>query len=493
MTFDQLGLSPDVLRAVTDAGYTEPTPIQEQAIPLVLAGRDLIGIAQTGTGKTAGFTLPMIDILAKGRARARMPRSLILEPTRELAAQVASNFETYGKYVKLSMALVIGGVAFSEQEQKLGRGVDVLIATPGRLLDHFERGKVLLADIRVLVIDEADRMLDMGFIPDVERIIRLLPRTRQTLMFSATMPPEVRRLTKAYMRDPQQTQAAPPATTVDQVIQQIAMVAGDPKSKRQALRSLLRQENVKNGIIFCNRKRDVAVVDRSLRMHEFNAAALHGDMPQSSRTETLGRFKKEEIRFLVASDVAARGLDIVEMSHVFNYDVPIHADDYVHRIGRTARAGREGHAITLVTPAEKRQLAAIEKLIGHPLERLSGVAEKEIPDAPKHSRADRGGTARRGARRREEPGADRRRGRAAKSPMEADADDAVSVAEAVPDGPKQGRVDRGGTTGRRGARRHEDEAGTERRRGRAAKSPTEADADSGVVGMGDHVPAFLLR
>ena len=228
-------------------------------------------------------------------------------------------------------------------------------------------------------------------------------------------------------------------------------------------------------------------------MHEFNAAALHGDMPQSSRTETLGRFKKEEIRFLVASDVAARGLDIVEMSHVFNYDVPIHADDYVHRIGRTARAGREGHAITLVTPAEKRQLAAIEKLIGHPLERLSGVAEKEIPDAPKHSRADRGGTARRGARRREEPGADRRRGRAAKSPMEADADDAVSVAEAVPDGPKQGRVDRGGTTGRRGARRHEDEAGTERRRGRAAKSPTEADADSGVVGMGDHVPAFLLR
>ena len=491
MTFDQLGLSPDVLRAVADAGYAEPTPIQEQAIPLVLGGRDLIGIAQTGTGKTAGFTLPMIDILAKGRARARMPRSLILEPTRELAAQVASNFETYGKYVKLSMALVIGGVAFTEQGQKLSRGVDVLIATPGRLLDHFERGKVLLADIRVLVIDEADRMLDMGFIPDVERIIRLLPRTRQTLMFSATMPPEVRRLTNTYMRDPQQTEAAPPATTADRVIQQIAMVAGDPKSKRQKLRTLLRQENVKNGLIFCNRKRDVAVVDRSLRLHEFNAAALHGDMPQVVRMETLERFKKDEIRFLVASDVAARGLDIVEMSHVFNYDVPINADDYIHRIGRTARAGREGHAITLVTPAEKRQLAAIEKLIGHPLDRLKGGVEEVVPDVPKRSRADRGGTTgRRGARRREEEaGTDRRRGRDRKPAIE---DDAV-VEEAVPDVPKNSRSDRGGTTGLRGARRHEDEAGIDRRRGRARRPTAEDDTDDAVVGMGDHVPPFLLR
>ena len=471
MTFDELGLSPDVLRAVADAGYTEPTPIQEQAIPLVLGGRDLIGIAQTGTGKTAGFTLPMIDILAKGRARARMPRSLILEPTRELAAQVSENFETYGKHVKLSMALIIGGVAFGEQEARLTRGVDVLIATPGRLLDHFERGKVLLADIRVLVIDEADRMLDMGFIPDVERIIKLMPKNRQTLMFSATMPPEVRRLADTYMRDPQRTEATPPATTADRVIQRVALVAGEPKAKRDALRTLLRETNVKNGIIFCNRKRDVTIVDRSLRQHGFNAAALHGDLPQSARTETLERFKADEIRFLVASDVAARGLDIVEMSHVFNFDVPIHADDYVHRIGRTARAGREGHAITLVTPAEKKQLAAIERMIGHPIERLGGAAEEPPPQVPEEPtprdqaepRPQRDRPARRGT-------SSRRDGRAAGKTGNATGSASASAST---------------TAG--------NEAGAERRRERGRKPTAEKDTDDGVVGMGDHVPAFLLR
>jgi superfamily II DNA/RNA helicase len=378
MNFADLGLSSEVLQAVADAGYTAPTPIQEQAIPHVLTGRDVLGCAQTGTGKTAGFTLPMIDILAAGRARARMPRSLILEPTRELAAQVSNAFEIYGKHHKLSMALLIGGESFADQERKLDRGVDVLIATPGRLLDLFERGKILLSDVKILVIDEADRMLDMGFIPDVERIVGLLPKIRQTLFFSATMPPEIRRLADAFLMNPKEISVAPPASPAALVTQ--ALITVEPEDKREALRRLIRGEDVKNAIIFCNRKRDVDILHRSLVKHGFSAAALHGDMPQSKRTETLERFKEGDVRLLVASDVAARGLDIQGLSHVFNFDVPIHAEDYVHRIGRTGRAGREGRAFTLATPEEGRFVQAIAKLIGKeiPAASVEGIAGAEL-------------------------------------------------------------------------------------------------------------------
>ncbi|MBX3503585.1 MAG: DEAD/DEAH box helicase [Alphaproteobacteria bacterium] len=368
MTFDALGLSPEVLKAVAETGYTTPTPIQEQAIPYVLMGRDVLGCAQTGTGKTAGFTLPMIDILAAGRARARMPRSLILEPTRELAAQVAESFEVYGKYNKLSMALLIGGMSFDDQEKILDRGVDVLIATPGRLLDHFERGKVLLNDVRILVIDEADRMLDMGFIPDVERIVSLMPTIRQTLFFSATMPPEIRKLADAFLMNPKEVTVARPATTASTVQQGLAIVPGE--DKREALRRLIRNEDVKNALIFCNRKKDVDILFQSLRKHGFSVGALHGDMSQAVRMETLERFKLGEIRLLVASDVAARGLDIDDLSHVFNFDAPFHPDDYVHRIGRTGRAGKAGIAYTLATPDDGGLVENIEKLIGKPIPRV---------------------------------------------------------------------------------------------------------------------------
>ena len=369
MTFDELGLSPEVLKAVAETGYTTPTPIQEQAIPYVLMGRDVLGCAQTGTGKTAGFTLPMIDILASGRARARMPRSLILEPTRELAAQVAESFEVYGKYNKLSMALLIGGMSFDDQEKILDRGVDVLIATPGRLLDHFERGKVLLNDVRILVIDEADRMLDMGFIPDVERIVSLMPTIRQTLFFSATMPPEIRKLADAFLMNPKEVTVARPATTAATVKQGLAIVHSE--DKREALRRLIRDEDVKNALIFCNRKKDVDILFQSLRKHGFSVGALHGDMTQAVRMETLERFKLGEIRLLVASDVAARGLDIDDLSHVFNFDAPFHPDDYVHRIGRTGRAGKTGVAYTLASPDDGGLVENIEKLIGKPIPRVA--------------------------------------------------------------------------------------------------------------------------
>ncbi|MFN6999338.1 MAG: DEAD/DEAH box helicase, partial [Elioraea tepidiphila] len=367
-TFADLGLSEPVLRAVADAGYLHPTPIQEQAIPIVLMGRDVLGSAQTGTGKTASFTLPMLDIMQSGRARARMPRALILEPTRELAAQVADNFVKYAKYLRFDYALIIGGESMGDQIARLNKGVDVLIATPGRLIDLFERGGLLLTDVRVLVIDEADRMLDMGFIPDVERIVSLLPRMRQTLFFSATMPPEIKRLADAFLHNPKQITVAPPATVASTVAQHLAVVR--EHDKREALRRLLRSEDVKNALVFCNRKRDVEVLYRSLSRHGFNAGMLHGDMTQPKRTETLERFKADEIKILVCSDVAARGIDIGGLSHVFNFDVPFHAEDYVHRIGRTGRAGLSGRAFTLATVEEDEALAAIEKLIGKPIPRI---------------------------------------------------------------------------------------------------------------------------
>jgi superfamily II DNA/RNA helicase len=389
MSFSNLGLSEKVVSAVAAAGYKTPTPIQEQAIPHVLARRDVLGIAQTGTGKTAAFTLPMLTVLEGGRARARMPRTLILEPTRELAAQVEESFAKYGANHKLNVALVIGGVSFDDQDVKLTRGVDVLIATPGRLLDHFERGRLLLTGVELLVIDEADRMLDMGFIPDIERICKLVPFTRQTLFFTATMPPEIRRITEQFLHNPVRVEVARPATTVATTTQLIVKSGREQHDKRDTLRRLIRSaEGLKNAIIFCNRKRDVATLFRSLLRHGFSVQALHGDMDQPARMAALEKFRNGEVTLLVASDVAARGLDIPDVSHIYNFDVPFHPDDYVHRIGRTGRAGRSGTAITIVAGAnDGKAVAAIEKLIEQPIpvmEKLPGA-----PSAPQHRVAER--------------------------------------------------------------------------------------------------------
>ena len=512
MLFTDLGLGPDVLKAVEDAGYTQPTPIQEQAIPLVLQGRDILGCAQTGTGKTASFTLPMIDILASGRARARMPRSLILEPTRELAAQVAENFETYGKHHKLNMALLIGGEAFGEQVRKLDRGVDVLIATPGRMMDLFDRGNILLSDIKIFVIDEADRMLDMGFIPDIERIVSLLPRLRQTLFFSATMPPEIRRLADTFLINPREVTVAPPASPAELVEQNLVMVARD--DKRKLLRHLLRTEDVKNALIFCNRKRDVTILYRSLEKHGFNVGSLHGDLPQNKRTETLEHFKSGQIALLVCSDVAARGLDIAGLSHVFNFDVPINAEDYVHRIGRTGRAGRSGRAFMLGTAEDHKQVASITRLIKKEIPLITvegfepGADAGPAEERPSRERGGRG----RGRER------DRSRGRerepvAARDPLEVRERPPIErpaverpvverhVAERIP--VDRIPVDRpaaedaresltGGRLAERGPRRSElptrSAVDPSRRRRRY-----EEDDDVAVVGFGDHMPAFLMR
>jgi superfamily II DNA/RNA helicase len=376
MSFSHLGLSEKVLAAVAATGYKTPTPIQDQAIPHVLAHRDVLGIAQTGTGKTAAFTLPMLTLLEKGRARARMPRTLILEPTRELAAQVEESFAKYGANHKLNVALLIGGVSFDDQDFKLTRGVDVLIATPGRLLDHFERGRLLLTGVELLVIDEADRMLDMGFIPDIERICKLVPFTRQTLFFTATMPSEIRRITEQFLHNPVRVEVARPATTLDTTKQLLVKTGREDFDKRDTLRRLIRSaEGLKNAIVFCNRKRDVATLFRSLKRHEFSVQALHGDMDQPARMAALDQFRKGEVTLLVASDVAARGLDIPDVSHIYNFDVPFHADDYVHRIGRTGRAGRSGTAITLVSGSnDAKAVAAIEKLIGRTIPYMDAPA-----------------------------------------------------------------------------------------------------------------------
>ncbi|WP_426165891.1 DEAD/DEAH box helicase [Sandarakinorhabdus sp. DWP1-3-1] len=372
MSFAELGLSEELLRAVADSGYNDPTPIQRQAIPPVLMGRDIIGVAQTGTGKTASFVLPMIDILAEGRSRARMPRSLILEPTRELAQQVSENFDKYGKYHKLSMALLIGGVSMGDQLAALEKGVDVLIATPGRLMDLFGRGKIMLNQCSLLVIDEADRMLDMGFIPDIEEICTKLPAPRQTLLFSATMPPPIKKLADKFMDSPRLIEVARPASTNTSIAQYV--VETTPRGKREALRTLLRDPEVRNAIIFCNRKRDIKELVDALRRADFAVSQIHGDMDQSDRIKELDRFKSGDINIIVASDVAARGLDIPGVSHVVNYDVPHHAEDYVHRIGRTGRAGRTGIAYTLATEAEAENLAEVEKLIHQKIPRY-GAAE----------------------------------------------------------------------------------------------------------------------
>ena len=362
--FSDLGLSATTLQAVADTGYTTATPIQAQAIPVALTGLDVLGIAQTGTGKTAAFTLPMIDRLKSGRPRARMPRALVIEPTRELADQVAESFRKYAKGTKLNWALLIGGVSMGDQVSALDKGVDVLIATPGRLLDLFERGKILLTGVEMMVVDEADRMLDMGFIPDLERIFKLTPPRKQTLFFSATMPPEITRLTTQFLKNPTRIEASRPAQTAETIAQHLVRIpSSDPKAKRTALRALVERADVRNGIVFCNRKSEVDVVAKSLKKHGFDAAPIHGDLDQSLRTKTLDSFRKGTLKLLVASDVAARGLDIPDVSHVFNYDVPHHADDYVHRIGRTGRAGRKGDTYMIVTPADDRGLDKVLKLI----------------------------------------------------------------------------------------------------------------------------------
>ena len=465
MSFSNLGLSDKVLASIETAGYKTPTPIQEQAIPHVLAHRDVLGIAQTGTGKTAAFVLPMLTMLEKGRARARMPRTLILEPTRELAAQVAEHFEKYGKNHKLNVALIIGGVSFDNQDAKLLRGVDVLIATPGRLLDHSERGRLLLSGCELLIIDEADRMLDMGFIPDIERIGKLVPFTRQTLFFTATMPPEIQRIADTFLHNPVRVEVSKPASTATTINQMLVASSSEPHEKREVLRKLIQSaENLQNAIIFCNRKREVALLHRSLVRHKFNAVALHGDMDQSARTAALEAFRKGDAKLLIASDVAARGLDIPEVSHVFNFDVPHHSDDYVHRIGRTGRAGRAGTAISIVAPMDKKSIASIEKLIGRT---IPWMGEPAAPEADNETTAAEGDKHSRGnGRSRSRGGAERR-------------------------APRRQSAQHGGhQAGHQGAQASENQqpvrAG-DRPRARPVQQPAAEDADH------SHLPAFLLR
>lgn len=390
--FSDLNLNPKVMQAIDEAGYESPTPIQEGAVPPALEGRDVLGIAQTGTGKTASFTLPMITLLARGRARARMPRSLVLCPTRELAAQVAENFDVYAKHVKLTKALLIGGVSFKEQEALIDRGVDVLIATPGRLLDHFERGKLLLTGVQIMVVDEADRMLDMGFIPDIERIFSLTPFTRQTLFFSATMASEIERVTDTFLSAPARIEVARQATTSETIEQGVVQFKPSRKDregseKRRVLRALIDAEGEKltNGIIFCNRKTDVDICAKSLKKYGYDAAPIHGDLDQSQRMKTLDAFREGTLKILVASDVAARGLDVPSVSHVYNFDVPSHAEDYVHRIGRTGRAGREGKAVTICTPRDEKYLEAVEKLVQKTIPRLENPAKMDPPKSSSKS------------------------------------------------------------------------------------------------------------
>jgi superfamily II DNA/RNA helicase len=518
-TFAELGLSAKVQAAIQAAGYTQPTPIQVQAIPVAVTGRDVLGIAQTGTGKTAGFVLPMLARLESGRARARMPRSLILAPTRELAAQVAQSFEKYGVNHKLTLALLIGGVSFDDQLKKLDRGVDVLIATPGRLLDHFGRGKILLTGVEILVIDEADRMLDMGFIPDIERICKLLPPRRQTLFFSATMPAEIKRLVDTFLKDPVRIEVARPATVIGTITQRFRYCPStDDWAKREMLRELIASEQVKNAIIFCNRKRDVAILLKSLLKHGFNAGALHGDMDQMSRTATLDAFREGRITLLAASDVAARGLDIPDVSHIFNFDVPWQSDDYVHRIGRTGRAGKEGRSLTLVTPDDAKQLKDIERMLRAPVTWIGDPPSAEDLASGKRGRG-------RGGRRGAPP--QRFGDREPREPRGSARVPARNGAHAHPNGnatAEQPRVTQAEAPQPRQAR----ERGPERQGGHpprarpqpqpreqppgphaAAEKPRKTaaqsrqpqrqrshhDADHGPapVGLGDHVPAFLRK
>ena len=478
--FSDLKLDPRVLKAVEEAGYDIPTPIQAGAIPPALEGRDVLGIAQTGTGKTASFTLPMITLLGKGRARARMPRSLVLCPTRELAAQVAESFDTYSKHTKLTKALLIGGVSFKEQDALIDKGVDVLIATPGRLLDHFERGKLLLTGVQIMVVDEADRMLDMGFIPDIERIFSLTPFTRQTMFYSATMAPEIERITSTFLSAPARIEVARQATASETIDQGVLMFRASRRDraaseKRKALRALIEAEGdkLKNAIIFCNRKTEVDILAKSLKKYGYDAAPIHGDLDQSQRTRTLDGFRAGTLRFLIASDVAARGLDIPAVSHVFNFDVPTHSEDYVHRIGRTGRAGLEGRTIMICMPADEKNLEDIEKLIDKPIPRIE-LAGLPAPEAEPDAAEDTGSEKRRS-----------RGGRGRKpKPAETASEEAVpeaaasksrSTAADPPPAPEAAEV-----------------AETPRQEPRGRRGKPSRDDDK-VIGMGDHLPRFIAQ
>ncbi len=474
MSFSNLGLSPKVESAVEAAGFETPTPIQAQAIPVAVAGRDVLGIAQTGTGKTASFVLPMLTRLERGRARARMPRTLILEPTRELAAQVAEAFELLGKNHKLTVALLIGGVSYEEQNKKLDRGADVVIATPGRLLDHLERGKLLLNSIEILVVDEADRMLDMGFIPDIERICKVLPFTRQTLFFSATMPPEIQRLADNFLHTPERIEVARPATAAATITQRLKKTADHPAEKREALRGLIREHEIKNAIIFCNRKKDVGVVYRSLQRHGFNVGALHGDMDQRQRMATLDAFRNGEISLLAASDVAARGLDIPDVSHVFNYDVPVHPEDYVHRIGRTGRAGREGYAAMLVSPKDHKALKTIESMLREEISWVGDAPDPEEIEEAKSAARQNGRGRRRGTR-------NRRNG-------QKNTETAETSAQSRTNGKAADSETTGRAKGKPPSKPPPDSIPTPASKGRSNQSRNKQ-----TVGMGDHVPAFMMR
>ncbi|MEZ5888166.1 MAG: DEAD/DEAH box helicase [Paracoccaceae bacterium] len=499
--FNDLKLDPRVLQAIAEAGYENPTPIQEGAIPPALEGKDVLGIAQTGTGKTASFTLPMITLLSKGRARARMPRSLVLAPTRELAAQVAENFDVYAKHTKLTKALLIGGVSFGEQDKLIDRGVDVLIATPGRLLDHFERGKLLLTGVQIMVVDEADRMLDMGFIPDIERIFQLTPFTRQTLFFSATMAPEIERITNTFLHTPVKIEVARQATaseTIEQRLIQITPARKDQtaKAKRELLRAVIRAEGAActNAILFCNRKTEVDIVAKSLKTHGFNAAPIHGDLDQSQRMRTLDDFREGRLQFLVASDVAARGLDIPAVSHVFNFDVPSHAEDYVHRIGRTGRAGRKGTAISIATPADQKYLDQIEALVKQSIPRSEAPEGFTLSEAAQKPPRKDDGAKGRGARP-ARPGREEKRARPIKEHGQ-EASMAPVMAEPIlaaeaPEAPARP------TPATRGDRSPEERRPEDRRNERRSDRPDRTERrdrrDEPVVGMGDHVPDFLMR
>ena len=529
--FTDLNLNPKVLKAIEEAGYESPTPIQAGAIPPALEGRDVLGIAQTGTGKTASFTLPMITMLARGRARARMPRSLVLCPTRELAAQVAENFDTYTKHLKLTKALLIGGVSFKEQDQLIDKGVDVLIATPGRLLDHFERGKLLLTGVQIMVVDEADRMLDMGFIPDIERIFSLTPFTRQTLFFSATMAPEIERITNTFLSAPERIEVARQASASETIEQQVVLFKASRKDreaseKRTALRALIDGEGDKltNGIIFCNRKSDVDIVAKSLKKYGYDAAPIHGDLDQSQRTKTLDGFREGQLRILVASDVAARGLDVPSVSHVFNFDVPGHPEDYVHRIGRTGRAGREGKAITICSTRDEKALAAVESLLQKEITRLENPVKKADPAKRSAAKKTTDKAAKPEGEKAAKPeGSGRSRPTRSRKPaaeaapaevsavVEAEAQVTAPVATEVEQPQEQSSDTRKSDTRRteasksegrsrsaKGAAKKAEDApaqqatsGGKNNRSRGGKQQGGRRDDRTVIGMGDHMPSFI--
>ncbi|WP_439524366.1 DEAD/DEAH box helicase [Marivita sp.] len=496
--FSELNLNPKVLKAVEEAGYDTPTPIQEGAIPPALEGRDVLGIAQTGTGKTASFTLPMITLLARGRARARMPRSLVLCPTRELAAQVAENFDIYAKYVKLTKALLIGGVSFKEQDLLIDKGVDVLIATPGRLLDHFERGKLLLTGVQVMVVDEADRMLDMGFIPDIERIFSLTPFTRQTLFFSATMAPEIERITNTFLSGPARIEVARQASASETIEQGVVMFKASRRDregteKRELLRKLIDNEGDKcsNAIVFCNRKTDVDIVAKSLKKYGYDAAPIHGDLDQSQRTKTLDGFREGSLRFLIASDVAARGLDVPAVSHVFNFDVPSHAEDYVHRIGRTGRAGRDGKALMICSPKDEKNFDAIERLLQKDIPRVDNPLGESAP-AASDSAQDASSEPDKNSKPRRSRGG---RGRTKPTDKAPEPKSDVVAAEAAPEAPAPAPAPAKMPDAPQEAAQDEKapQQDTSRNNNNRNRRNDRGGRDNNVVGMGDHMPSFIAK